>query len=163
GEHVLAIALEFGRADAADGGERRQVRRVAAGDLLQRGIVEDDVGGQVLLARTLAAPGAQALEARQGLAIERRAYRLPVGGGIAATVAPGSPRTRRREVAAQRHARLALLYRPRRRRQPQAAEAVAVHVQVSARHQLAEHAAPGGGVEVGADAVGRQAIVPEFR
>ena len=55
-----AVGFQFLRADAADAGQRSQRVRLAARHLGQRGVVEDDVGRQVVLARHLGAPGLNA-------------------------------------------------------------------------------------------------------
>src|SRR5690606_41802125 len=58
-----AVGGPLFQADAVDAVQILQAGGAAAGDGAQGGVVEDDVGGQVVLARDLGAPGLQGLEA----------------------------------------------------------------------------------------------------
>ena len=59
-QDLAPVGFQLLRADAADAGQRSQRVRLAARHLGQRGVVEDDVGRQVVLARHLGAPGLSA-------------------------------------------------------------------------------------------------------
>jgi hypothetical protein len=52
-DYLGAVALELRRADARDLGELPQLAWAAAGDLLERRVVKDDVGGDLVPSRPL--------------------------------------------------------------------------------------------------------------
>ena len=57
---AVAVALQLRRADAGHGGELVQGARLPRRDLLERRVVEDDVGGHLVGAGALEAPGLRA-------------------------------------------------------------------------------------------------------
>ena len=70
GEDVVRVALELGRPEALHRGEIGRRARLRGGELAQGRVVEDDVRGNLVGARPLAAPGAQPLE--EGVVGRRR-------------------------------------------------------------------------------------------
>src|SRR5205085_898113 len=105
-EDLLAVALDLRRADARHGGQLREAAWLSGGDLLERRVVEDDVGGHLVGLRALEPPGAERVESRRQILGE-----LPL--------AARRSRRRREPELGQEAARLALA-RP-------------AHVQVDAR------------------------------
>ena len=88
GEHLLAVALELRRPDAGDGGELGEAPRPPAGDLLERRVVEDDVGRDLVGPRAGEPPRLQRLEARSGFCrggAVRRRRQLARGTGSASS------------------------------------------------------------------------------
>ena len=128
------------------------------GDLAQGGVVEDHVGGDVLLAGDAGAPLAQDRETRGGIGgqVDGR-YRG--GRGLAAALAPAFARGR---LGAQLQAALAAQQRGGRGGETKGTVAFDVRLQQAVADQLPEHATPLPGVEVAADAIGADRLVPEL-
>ena len=63
-QHVVAVAVQLALADARDAPQLVEVIGGGLRDGPQRGVVEDDVRGDVLLARRRGAPLAQGIEAQ---------------------------------------------------------------------------------------------------
>jgi hypothetical protein len=61
---MLAVARQLGLADTADGAKLGEGRRRLGGDLPQRCVVEDHIGGDALILGGGGAPGAELLEHR---------------------------------------------------------------------------------------------------
>ena len=76
-EHVVAVALELRRADAGDRARSPSDLRLAAGDLRERRVVEDDVRRHLVRARALEPPCLQRGEDRDRPGRPRAARRLP--------------------------------------------------------------------------------------
>src|SRR5512132_443260 len=76
GEDLLAVALELRRADARHGCELRKRSRPSLGDLLERGVVEDDIRRHLVGLRSLEAPLLQGPEGRRQLLLRAARRRL---------------------------------------------------------------------------------------
>src|SRR5690606_22953205 len=155
-EHLVAVAFDLAGTDAAD--KRQVTRRVRAQarDLAQGGVVEDHVGRHTLLARQAGAQGAQCFE--QGAVRDGDLDCRTRCAGIAAALA----RALSQRVLAQQHGLLAAQHRAAGLGQAQAAVAFGIDLEQSQRDQLAEYAAPGARIDIGADAVYGQAVVAEL-
>src|SRR5581483_7167145 len=107
-QHIVAVAGQLRLADAADRAQSVAGRRPAPGDGSERRVVEDDVGRQVLLGGTFAAPGAQHLEQRLVGHFQLQRPSLPALGPRppAGTGRPGGGEP------AHRYAALAAIARP---------------------------------------------------
>ena len=108
GEHVLAVALELRRAEAFDRGEVELRCGLGGRELAQRGVVQDDVGGYLVDARSLEPPRAQALE-QAFIGRVRRPRRRRRSSAAARRAPPAAAGSRRRSRT------------PRARRRPRAA------------------------------------------
>src|ERR1019366_9095444 len=90
GEHpqdLFTVSLELLRADAADARKFVERSRLHLGHLGERGVVEDDVGRQVVRAGDLGAPCLQRREAFEPGAVERARWRLARGCPLAGRAA----------------------------------------------------------------------------
>src|SRR5690606_25519222 len=152
-----SVTLQPGRADPGDAGQSVDVGRAGQGELAQGAVVEDHVSRYVLAARGLRAPRAKCFEARRG--IVRQADECRCGGANLACAAGASARRCRRFLA-QGHAAIALEHRGAGRGQSQRTVAFEIDFEQARGHQLPEHAAPLARIELVADAVGAQGLVP---
>src|SRR5690606_26834050 len=141
--------------NAADEGQVARRAWAQAGDLAQRGVVEDHVGWYALFAREPRAHGAQGLEQR--LVRAGHLHHRAGGAGLAAA----GPAAHARRLLAQQHLAAALQHVAAVRGQAQPAVALVIDLQQARGHELPEHAAPFAGVQVGADAVGAERVVAE--
>src|SRR5437867_3171987 len=64
GKDLVAVAVELGRADARDSLQLQQRLRLSIGDLGERRVVEDDVGGDAVLLRSLQSPSLESAQER---------------------------------------------------------------------------------------------------